>query len=139
MTGNIVFDFSASSTSPDTDFVLLITDVAPDGKSSYVSSGVLNAARAADASRPNPPSPGEVRTYRITAQPMAYVFQPGHRLRFSIAGGATPAPGQRAAQGPGKNATYSQVTIFQNAERPASVTIPVIGSGRLTSELASAR
>ena len=50
-----------------------------------------------------------------------------------------PAPGQAAAQGPGKNASYSQVTIFQNAERPASVTIPIIGTGQLTSEVASAR
>jgi predicted acyl esterase len=104
-----------------------------------VSSGVLNAPRYPDASKPNPLKPGEVRTYKIVAQPMAYVFQPGHRVRFSVAGGVTPAPGQAAAQGPGKNASYAQVTIFQNAERPASVTIPIIGTGQLTSEVASAR
>jgi predicted acyl esterase len=139
VTGNIVFDFSASSTAADTDFVLMVTDVGPDGKSQYVSSGVLNAPRYPDASKPNPLKPGEVRTYKIVAQPMAYVFQPGHRVRFSVAGGVTPAPGQAAAQGPGKNASYAQVTIFQNAERPASVTIPIIGTGQLTSEAASAR
>ena len=139
VTGNIVFDFSAASTAADTDFVLMVADVGPDGKSQYVSSGVLNAPRYPDASKPNPLTPGEVRTYKIVAQPVAYVFQPGHRVRFSVAGGVTPAPGQPAAQGPGKNAGYSQVTIFQNAERPASVTIPIIGTGQLTSEVASAR
>ncbi len=139
VTGNIVFDFWAASTAADTDFVLMVTDVGPDGKSSYVSSGVLNAPRYPDASAPKPLTPGEVRSYKIVAQPIAYVFQPGHRVRFSVAGGATPAPGQAAAQGPGKNASYSQVTIFQNAERPASVTIPIVGTGQLTSEIASAR
>ena len=139
VTGNIVFDFSASSTTPDTDIVLMITDVGPDGKSHYVSSGAINAPHYPDASAPNPLKPGEVRSYKIVAQPIAYVFQPGHRVRFSVAGGETPAPGQRGAQGPGKNAYYSQVTILQDAAHPASMTIPIIGTGQLTSEVASAR
>jgi putative CocE/NonD family hydrolase len=139
VTGNIVFDFSASSTTPDTDIVLMVTDVGPDGKSHYVSSGVINAPRYPDPSAPNPLKPGEVRSYKIAAQPIAYVFQPGHRVRFSVAGGETPAPGQRGAQGPGKNAYYSQVTILQDAAHPASMTIPIIGTGQLTSDVASAR
>ena len=130
-TGNVAFDFSAISTAPDADFVVMITDVWPDGTSHYVSSGVINAPRYPDASAPKPLVPGEVRTYRVVAQPIAYVFQPGHRVRFSIAGGATPAAGQRAAQGPGKNASFSQVTILQNAAHPASVTLPTIGTGQL--------
>ena len=139
ITGNVVFDFSASSSAPDTDFVLMITDLGPDGKSHYVTSGVINAPRYPDTSKPNPMKPGEIRSFRITAQPMAYVFQPGHRVRFSVAGGVTPAPGQRAAQGPGKNANYSRVTIFQDAAHPATLTLPVIGTGRLVAEAASAR
>src|SRR5665213_965987 len=139
VTGNIVFDFSASSTTPDTDIVLMITDVWPDGTSHYVSSGVINAPNYPDESSPNPLRPGEVRNYRIVAQPMAYVFQPGHRVRFSVAGGETPAPGQRGAQGPGKNAYYSQVTILQDAAHPATMTIPIIGTGQLTTEVASAQ
>jgi predicted acyl esterase len=139
VTGNIVFDFSAAIDGLDADIVLMVTDVAPDGTSKYVSSGVINAPRYPDPSSPKPLTPGEVRNYQIVAQPIAYVFQSGHRIRFSVAGGTTHAPSQRAAQGPGKNAHYSQVTMFQNAERPASVTIPIIGTGALTSEVASAR
>jgi predicted acyl esterase len=139
VTGNIVFDFAASSTGADADVILMVTDVWPDGTSHYVSSGALNLPRYPDASAPNPLKPGEVRNYKITAQPIAYVFQPGHRVRFSVAGGATPAPGQRAAQGPGKNASYSQVTILQDAAHPASMTIPIIGTGQLTAEVASVR
>ncbi len=140
VTGNIVFDFSASSNSPDADVVLLVTDLGPDGKSHYVTSGVLNMPRYPDASKPNLMKPGEIRKFKISTQPIAYVFQPGHRVRFSVAGGATPAPDQpRAAQAPGKNSSYALVTIFQDAAHPATITMPIIGTGRLTSEVASAQ
>jgi predicted acyl esterase len=133
VTGNIVFDFSASSTAGDTDFVMMVTDVAPDGTSQYISAGYLNAPRYPDLARPNPMMPGEVRRFRMVLNPTAYVFQPGHRIRFSLAGGATPLPipGQTGAEIPGKNANYSNVTIYQDAANPATLTIPVIGTGQL--------
>jgi predicted acyl esterase len=69
----------------------------------------------------------------MVLNPIAYVFQPGHRIRFSLAGGTTPLPipGQTGAEIPGKNANYSHVTIFQDAAHPATLTIPVIGTGKL--------
>jgi len=135
VTGNIVFDFSASSTAGDTDFILMVTDVAPDGTSKYISAGNLNAPRYPDLSTPNPMKPGEVRKFSMVVNPIAYVFQPGHRIRFSLAGGATPLPlpGQTGAEIPGKNANYSNVAIFQDAANPAILTIPVIGTGKLAS------
>lgn len=133
VTGNIVFDFSASSSAADTDFVLMVTDVAPDGSSRYISAGYLNAPHYPDMSRPTPMKPGEVRKFQMVVNPIAYVFQPGHRIRFSLAGGATPLPlpGQTGAEIPGKNANYAKITIFQNAANPATLTIPVIGTGKL--------
>jgi predicted acyl esterase len=110
VTGNIVFDFSAASSAADTDFVLMVTDVAPDGTSRYISAGYLNAPHYPDMSKPNPMKPGEVRRFQMVVNPIAYVFQPGHRIRFSLAGGATPLPlpGQTGAEIPGKNANYRQ-------------------------------
>lgn len=59
-------------------------------------------------------------------------------IRFSLAGGATPLPlpGQTGAEIPGKNANYAKVTVFQDAANPATLTIPVVGTGQL---LASTR
>ncbi len=133
VTGNIVFDFSASSTAADTDFMMMVTDVAPDGKSHYIAAGSLNAPHYPDMSKPNPMKPGEVRKFQMVLNPIAYVFQPGHRIRFSLAGGVTPLPlpGQTGAEISGKNANYSKVTIFQNAANPATLTVPVIGTGQL--------
>lgn len=134
VTGTIALDFWASAVTADPDFVLLVTDVAPDGSSTYVTSGFVNASRHPDRSRPRPLGPGEVRELRIEAQPNAYVFQPGHRIRVSIASGADGTPGQRTPQGPGRNPAYANVTIYQDAEHPSSVTIPIVGSALLPTE-----
>ena len=89
-------------------------------------------------SKPNPMKPGEVRKFKMVLNPIAYVVQPGHRLRFSLAGGVTPLPlpGQTGAEISGKNPNYSKVTIFQNAANPATLTIPIIGTGSLIASAA---
>jgi predicted acyl esterase len=137
VTGNIVFDFSASSTA-DNDFMMMVTDVSPDGTSRYISAGSLHAAHYPNMSKPNPLKPGEVRKFQMVLNPIAYVVQPGHRLRFSLAGGVTPLPlpGQTGAEISGKNPNYSKVTIFQNAANPATLTIPLIGTGHLLASAA---
>ncbi len=138
VTGNIVFDFSASSSAADTDFMLMVTDVAPDGSSRYISAGSLNSSHYPDMSKPKPMKPGEVRKFKMVVNPIAYVVQPGHRLRFSLAGGVTPLPlpGQTGAEISGKNPNYAKVTIFQNAANPATLTIPIIGTGQLVASAA---
>ena len=137
VTGNIEFDFSASSTA-DNDFMMMVTDVSPDGTSRYISAGSLHAAHYPNMSKPNPMKPGEVRKFKMVLNPIAYVVQPGHRLRFSLAGGVTPLPlpGQTGAEISGKNPNYSKVTILQNAANPATLTIPIIGTGSLIASAA---
>ena len=134
VTGNIALDFWASSDTGDTDFVLLVSDVAPDGAASFVTAGFLNAARYPDRSNPTPLEEGEVREFRIEAAPTSYVFQPGHRIRLSIAGGAEGTPEQGRPQGPGKNNNFANVTIYQDAEHPSVATVPVIGTAELAGE-----
>jgi predicted acyl esterase len=137
ITGAIDFSFSAASSAADTDFVLMVTDVAPDGRSQFVTAGFLNGPRYPDRTNPRPLVPGEIKQYRLTTQSLAHVFPAGHRIRFSLAGGAEGAPGQGGLQGPGKNAHFSHVTVYQDAAHPASVTLPVIGTARLPTETAA--
>lgn len=118
----------------DTDFVVQITDVAPDGTATHVSSGYLNASLADSRSTWNEPEAGQIREYQVEVQPTSYVFQEGHRLRVDIAGGAEPTEDQTAPQGPGKNPAASEVTIYQSAEYAAELSLPVIGTGKFPSE-----
>jgi len=70
----------ASSTAPVMCFVGRLCDVAPDGSSALVCTGVLNATRRDSLEYPEPMREGEV--YELDAT--AWRFRPGHRIRLSI-------------------------------------------------------
>lgn len=132
VTGEIVLDFWASSDQGYTDFVLLVSDVAPDGTARFVTSGFLNSARYPDRTTPTPLAEDEIRNFVIEAHPTAYVFQPGHRIRLSLAGGAEGTPEQGTPQGPGKNPNFANVTIHLDGDHPSLARFPIIGSAELT-------
>jgi putative CocE/NonD family hydrolase len=61
-----------------------LSDVAPDGRATRVTYGLLNLTRAGGGDEPEPLEPG--RRYRATVQlnGVAQVFPPGHRIRLSL-------------------------------------------------------
>ena len=97
-----------SSTSPETDIVAVLSDVAPDGASNPVAAGRLRAtftridrARSVtdgrgeivqpynDLSEKQTVVPGEAHDYHVEFWPIGNRFEQGHRLRLTLAG--TPA------------------------------------------------
>lgn len=94
----------------DTDFVVKVSDVAPDGTAWLLTEGFLRAShRAVDLERSQvvgdeivvpfhhhtrdrvePPVPGEVHDYVIEVWPTAKALQPGHRLRVDVYAADTP-------------------------------------------------
>jgi predicted acyl esterase len=119
----------ASSSAADGDFVFDVTDVAPDGTSRQVVQAYLNAPHAGGVREaPKPLTPGAVAKYEMETFPMAYAFQPGHRIRVALAGGAKMAPGQLVPQGPGKNPTPFTWTILADSEHPSAIELPVVGT-----------
>ena len=134
ISGWMKFNFWASATQTDTDFILQITDVDPDGTSIQVTTGALNAPRYFD--RTNPPSleSGKMYQYQMEIEPTSYVFKAGHRIRLDMAGGCKVAPEQPSPQGPGKNPHPSTVTIHEDASHPSYLEFPVIGTALLPTE-----
>lgn len=123
VTGLPRIDFSAAATAPDTDFVVEVTDVAPDGTSTQVGRGWLNAPRYFDRVHPKPLRPGKVYRYSMDLWPTCFVFAAGHRIRFALSGSDS--------GGTAPNPHPAKVTVYQDAAHPSFVTIPVIGSGRI--------
>jgi uncharacterized protein len=88
----------------DTDFVVKVSDVAPDGTAQLLTEGFLRAShRAVDRDRSQivagevvvpfhphtreslqPPVPGETHEYVVEVWPTAKSLQPGHRLRVDL-------------------------------------------------------
>lgn len=128
VTGTMKVNVFAEADAEDFDIVVHITDVAPDGTSKAVTAGYLNAPRSESRSNPEPVIPGEIETYEIEMLPTSYVFQAGHRLRLSIAGGTKAHSSQTKPQGPGINPNSSSVKIYQDENYPSRLEVPVIGS-----------
>ena len=70
--------------------VVRLTDVAPDGTSSWVSAGILNLTHRRSDTDPEPLTPGQVETVRVPLRHAGYRFAPGHRIRVSVASAAWP-------------------------------------------------
>ena len=72
------------STAPVMAFVAKLCDVAPDGTSALVCSGVLNATRRASLTNPAPLNPSEIYEIEINLDCTAWRFETGHHIRLSI-------------------------------------------------------
>ncbi len=65
--------------------VVRLTDVAPDGTSALVTTGILNLTHRNSHADPQPLTPGEVYEVRVPLRAIGYRFLPGQRIRLSIA------------------------------------------------------
>jgi hypothetical protein len=74
-----------SCSAPVAHVVVRLTDVAPDGTSALVTSGILNLTHRDGHADPRPLVPGEIYEVRIQMKVTAYRFLPGHRIRLSVA------------------------------------------------------
>ncbi len=77
-------------TSPVAHVAVRLADVAPDGASSLVSTGVLNLTQHKGTGAPQALEPGVVYTVRVPLKATGYRFLPGHRIRISIASALWP-------------------------------------------------
>jgi putative CocE/NonD family hydrolase len=61
-----------------------ISDVAPDGRATRVSYGLLNLTHRSRDDAPEPVEPGEFQRVRVQLNGVAQAFPPGHRIRLSL-------------------------------------------------------
>jgi uncharacterized protein len=98
--------------------VVRLADVAPDGTSSWVSAGILNLTHRRSDAAPEPLVPGEMAEVRVPLRHAGYRFEPGHRIRVSVASSAWPViwPSPYPA-------TF---TLHRGDATPSRVELPVI-------------
>lgn len=113
----------AAATAQVAFFGVKISDVAPDGRSTLVTRGLLNATRRHGLERPQPLQPGHLYELRVELDCCAWRFDRGHRLRVAIAGSDWPNiwPSPEAS-------THS---IYRGPARPSRLELPVAPAARL--------
>lgn len=129
VTGPLTLRLTASTSAPDFDLIVRVTDVHPGGASEWITDGALRASlRKLDPAQQRggrvwhtfderqPVPAGASVEYAVDVIPTSNVFRAGHRLRvslLSVAGGALDSPVTGGA---------GTVTVHDGA-----LTLPVIG------------
>ena len=85
------FMLYAATDAPDTDWVIKLLDIYPDGKQMLVSMGVLRAKFRNSWTEPEWIEPDLVKAYSIKLRPTCQNFAQGHRIGVAIASSAFPA------------------------------------------------
>jgi putative CocE/NonD family hydrolase len=120
----------AMSSAPDTDFVVRLTDVHPDGFSRLLCDGILRARYRDSATAPAPLTPQRVYELTVDLWATANTFRRGHRIRVAVTSSSFPrfdrnlqTGGPVAAEARGQVALN---TVFHDALRPSRVVLPVV-------------
>ncbi|MHB8695980.1 MAG: CocE/NonD family hydrolase, partial [Solirubrobacteraceae bacterium] len=137
----------ATSTTKDTELIVQLSDVAPNGTATSLTSGLLDGQqRAVDQAHSwygpdgnpllpyhyytraaaKPVVPGQVTRYDVEVFPTLDTLAPGHRLRVTIATSDFPHALASATQLP--NLLGGMYTIEHSAAAPSSVELPLIAA-----------
>ena len=139
VTGTPVVRLWVRTSAPDADFFAVLEDVAPDGKSTFVSDGAIRASRRKLSRAPwgdtglpwhsnkaaddQPLQAGVPARLDFAMMPTSWVFRSGHRLRVSIVNAA----GKGFQQPPGTDpANPASFEILRGGKYASSVTLPLM-------------
>jgi uncharacterized protein len=130
VTGEMTAQVWAASDRLDTDWTIMLLDVWPDGHAERVQDGLVRARFRRGMDRAVPLVPGRVERYDIDLWFTSMVFQPGHRLRVSIASALFPKYDRNLNTG-GNNERDSTFVVahqrvLHDAAHPSHVVLPVV-------------
>ncbi|MEQ9408652.1 MAG: CocE/NonD family hydrolase [Fuerstiella sp.] len=89
-TGRVHAELFAASTAPDTDFIVRISDVYPDGRSILIVDYPLRARYRDGFDREVLMTPGQVECLKWPIGWISQIFNAGHRIRVTIASTGAP-------------------------------------------------
>ena len=128
--GPVKLKLFAATDGPDTDWVVKLIDVAPDGFAFNLCEGIIRARYRKSLAQPELLKPNEVYEYEIDLVGTANVFLPGHRLRVDITSSHFPQfdrnPNTGEAFGTSAKVRVAKQTIFHSGQRASQIVLPVV-------------
>jgi putative CocE/NonD family hydrolase len=130
VTGEMTATVWAASDRKDTDWTVMLLEVWPDGHAERVQDGLVRARFRKGMEREVPLVPGQVERYDVDLWFTSIVFQPGHRLRVSIASALFPKYDRNLNTGGNNERDSVFVTAHQrvlhDATHATHVTLPIV-------------
>ena len=128
--GAVRLRFTASASTPDTDFFATLTDVLPDGRAMFLTTGMIRARFRNSLDREDFLENGKPYEFEIDLSHIAVTFLPGHAMRLEICGQHFPQYDRNANTG-GRllhdtRLEKSVHTIFHDEVHPAELILPVL-------------
>jgi hypothetical protein len=129
ITGPIGARLHLASSALDTDVMLALCDVFPDGRVNLIQDGVLRASHRSRDRYPLPLVPGEATALGIDLWSTSYRVPAGHRLRLEV----TSSDFNRYDRNPNTGAAYgreahpvvARQTVYHDPLRPSHVALPI--------------
>ena len=133
VTGPIMATVFASTSAPDTDFIVRLLDVEPDGTAWNLTEGIIRSRfRKGIYDPPQLLKSGEIFKYEIELLPTSNTFLEGHKIAIHITSSNFPLydrnPNTGHKQGMDSVIEIACQTIFHDAERPSHITLPIVNS-----------
>jgi putative CocE/NonD family hydrolase len=118
------------SSAPDTDWVVRLTDVHPDGFSRLLCDGILRARYRASSAAPTLLNPNQIYEFVVDLWATANTFLAGHRIRVAITSSSFPRfdrnlnTGGLSATDTARQVAYN--TVFHDPRRMSHIILPVV-------------
>ncbi len=130
VTGELTATVWAASDRKDTDWTVMLLDVWPDGHAERVQDGLVRARFRKGMDKEVPLVPGQVERYDVDVWFTSMVFEPGHRLRVSIASALFPKYDRNLNTG-GNNERDSVFVVahqrvLHDATHATHITLPIV-------------
>lgn len=134
--GSVFVELYASSDAKDTDFVVRLLDVYPNGTAINLGpeefGGAIRARFRQGFDEEVLLEPGKIEKYRIELFDMGHVFLSGHKIRLEVSSSAYPLLHPNPNTGNPIATDTKQVTahqtIYHDQKHPSAVYLPIISS-----------
>jgi len=129
VTGRITCHLWASSSARDTDWVVKLADVYPDGRSILILDGALRGRHRVSLEREDFLDPGEVYQFTVDLWSTSIIFNRGHRIRVIVTSSNDPRfdpnPNTGHAFRSDTDKIVAHNTVYMDSEHPSHVVLPV--------------
>lgn len=130
VTGPVSMTLYVSSSAPDTDFTAVLADVAPDGKSYNIATGIQRMRYRDSDTKASFMTPGKIYKVKLDLWATSNVFLAGHRLRVDVSSSNFPRWDRNlnTTQSPedGTHWVKANEVIYHDAAHPSSLNLPVM-------------
>ncbi len=128
--GPVKMVLNAQTDGPDTDWMIKLIDVHPDGYAMPVSEGILRARFREGLDKMKLLKPGQQYQYEITLTGTANVFKPGHRIRIDITSSNFPQfdrnPNTGEDLGASEKVRVANQTIYHGGANASYLVLPTV-------------